>query len=131
MLTDPAQLSGGWMAVTWHPQADQYEHQAEYENAELAIDGNAADATLSFSGILWGDGTWMDDDGAAPSHYTGSVKSENGALTVELSNQYGYEIKLVNIYAANGAEYALGTYHDPFHKAGGTDGYALFFRPLH
>lgn len=40
-------------------------------------------------------------------------------------------IPLVNIYAANGAEYALGSYHNPFHKGGGPDGYALFCRPLH
>lgn len=120
-ITDAAALNGGWKSFRWYdPEYTMDSYMLEFLNADISIEGDRAEVTLTLNDLHLPDGTVIDESGSEPLRYQGAwdgsriEASGGGAVHIETFYMLG-----------DGKQYAVGTFDSP----DGIPAYIALVRP--
>lgn len=120
-ITDTAALNGGWKSFRWYdPEYTMDSYMLEFLNADISIEGDRAEVTLTLNDLHLPDGTVIDESEGQPLSYQGSWNG--GSLTAS----GGGAVHIETFYTlGDGKQYAVGTFDSP----DGIPAYIALVRP--
>lgn len=120
-ITDTAALNGGWKSFRWYdPEYTMDSYMLEFLNADISIEGDRAEVTLTLNDLHLPDGTVIDESEGQPLSYQGIWNG--GSLTAS----GGGAVHIETFYTlGDGKQYAVGTFDSP----DGIPAYIALVRP--
>lgn len=108
-ITDSSALNGGWKGFRWYdPEYTCDSYMLEFLNAEITIEGDRTNVTLTLNDLHLPDSTVIDESGSEPLGYQGAWDGSrieaSGGGTVNLDTFYTLD---------DGRQYAVGTFDSP------------------